>query len=196
MKKPTHTPIHTKYTKFKSHGFTLIEIMIALAIMGGALGLILAYQNKAEASQKANRTVEDVSLLASKIKTMYGPMNSYATVTATSLNDMGLTPGGMSFATPNIVDAYGNTVSITGAAASFAITIGGATGPLDKEICSSIATNLSTQATAINVGGAATAAAGAVSGGSAYKTTAGALSVANLATGCATASPVIALQFR
>ena len=60
----------------------------------------------------------------------------------------------------------------------------------------SLASKVAESASAIYIGTAATATAGVATGGSAYKAVGGAPSGANLATGCNTATPVIAMQFR
>lgn len=184
--------------KSRSKGFTLIEIMIALAIMGTAIAAVLYYQGKTEGSQKAQATVQDTTSLASKIKAMYGPQNTYTGITAADFDKMGIVPAGFTVTAGVINDAYGNTMTFTGGPTTFTISIGGTIGPLQKEECAAIATGIRGNAMAIQVGAAAAGAAGIATpaAGSTYKAADGTLNAGNLATGCATASPKVVMQFR
>lgn len=186
----------SKGKKRSQRGMTLIEVMIGLGIFGLILGAVLYYQTRAENSQKANQQATDVAQIASKVKTYYGPSNSYAGLNAAAINNMALINPPMKYDGTNVIDAFGNTMTVTGATRTFALTIGGSTAALDKEVCTSIASKLAANANVINVGAAAAAATGAVSGGNVYKANAAATpSATNLATGCAETSPVIAVQF-
>ncbi|WP_186510845.1 type IV pilin protein [Caenimonas sedimenti] len=177
-------------------GLTLIEMMIGLAIVGLILSAVLYYQTRAEYMQKSNQQATDLAQIASKVKAYYGPTNSYTALSASAINNMALINAPMKFDGTNVVDAFGNSMSINGTTRTFAITVGGATSPLDKEVCVSIASKLASNALVINVGNAAAAATGAVSGGSVYKASASATpNTTNLTTGCAESAPVIAAQF-
>ena len=181
-------------------GFTLVEIMIVLAIIGTAIGGVLYYQSRAENTQAATKTSSDLALMASKIKTYFRPSNSYTGVTASRINSMALVAAPMKFDGANMVDPWGNTMSVGGGTLSFALSMGGATAPIDKEVCTSLATSLADKATAIRVGAAAAvssagATAGTISGGNLYKGASTTPDAAALATGCNEASTVIAMQF-
>lgn len=188
---PTQSPV-----KSRSKGFTLIEIMIALAIMGIAIAAVLYYQGKAEGSQKALATVQDTTSLASKIKAMYGPQNTYTSITAADLEKMGIVPSGFTVTSGVIYDAYGNVMTFTGGPSTFTISVGGDTGPLQNEECAAIATGIRGNAMAVMVGSDAAGAAGIATGGSAYKELNGKLHADNLASGCDGDSPKVVMQFR
>jgi prepilin-type N-terminal cleavage/methylation domain-containing protein len=184
----------------KQLGFTLVEIMIVLAIIGTAIGGILYYQSRAENTQAATKTSSDVALMASKIKTYFRASNSYTNVTASRINGMALVTAPMKFDGTNMVDPWGNTMSVAGGTLSFAISMGGATAPIDKEVCTSLASALADKATAIRVGTAAAVStsgstAGTISGGNLYKGAGVTADSAALATGCNESSTVIAMQF-
>ena len=188
-----------KRTK-KQLGFTLVEIMIVLAIIGTAIGGVLYYQSRAENTQAATKTSSDVALMASKIKTYFRPSNSYTGVTASSINGMALVSAPMKFDGTNMVDPWGTTMTVGGGTLSFAISMGGATAPIDKEICTSLATALSDKATAVRIGAAASVStsgstAGTISGGNLYKGAGTSADPSALTTGCNEASTVIAMQF-
>jgi prepilin-type N-terminal cleavage/methylation domain-containing protein len=190
-----NTTMQSNPTVRKQLGFTLIEIIIAIGIIGSATALVLYYQARAETSQKANAMAGDVAMVASKIKQYFGASNTYAGLTASALNQMNVMPKGFTWNGSDMIDPMGNTMSINGTASTFALTVGGSTGPLDREACASIASKLADNAQSIRVG-AATAASGVISGGSVYKAVGGTPDAALLGTGCSAANPVIALQFR
>ncbi len=184
-------------------GFSLIETMIVLALIGGAVGLALLYQSRAQSAQQANGTISAVTNMASKIKTFYMPSGSYAGLSGTVVNGMSLVrqPLTWNATSTSIMDPWGNAMGFAGNAAganpTFVITIGGTTSPLDKEVCNTLATSLVNGADAINIGAstAITTTNGLVGGGSAYKTVGGAPNATNLSTGCQATNPVIALQY-
>lgn len=186
----------------KSAGFTLIEIMVALGIIGAGAAVVLYYQGRAQTNAMTKDTVTAVSNMASKIKTYYAAQGTYNGISAAAINNMSLVAQPLTWDGTNIRDAGGNVVNIignaAGAAPSFVITLGGATSPLDKEACTGMSTGLGNGADTVRVGGTTTAVTttnGVIGAGNVYKTTAGVLSMTNLATGCNDTSPVIGLQF-
>lgn len=179
----------------RQSGFTLIEIMIALGIIGSAVAVVYYYQTRSETSQQAIQASEGLVTMASKIRQYYGATNSFVALSGTKLNEIAVVPKGMKYDGTNVTDPWGNTMSINGSATSYALTVGGSTGPLDREACASIASKLAESAQSIRIG-AATAAAGVIAGGALYKAAGAAPDPDALGTGCSTANPVVAAQFR
>ncbi len=182
-------------------GFSLIELIIVLAIIAASVALILDRQNKAQESNRSNDTVQAVSYMVSKIKTFYASSGSYSGLSAAVINGMSLLNQPLKWDGASILDAWNNPLGVSGnaiaATPSFALSIGGSVNPLSKETCSALATALAAGADVVNVGGASDVQlnAGVVSGGSVYKSAAGVLTVANVASGCSATNPQIALQF-
>ncbi len=182
-------------------GFSLIELIIVLAIIAASVALILDRQNKAQESNRSNDTVQAVSYMVSKIKTFYASSGSYSGLSAAVINGMSLLNQPLKWDGASILDAWNNPLGVSGnanaATPSFALSIGGSVNPLSKETCSALATALAAGADVVNVGGSSEVQlnAGVVSGGSVYKSAAGVLTVANVASGCSAANPQIALQF-
>ena len=185
-------------------GFTLVEIMVAIAIIGVGIAGVLYYQSRAEVSQQAADATKTITAMASKIKAYYKPTNTYAQVTAANLNKMNLVADPLSWNGTNALDPWNNTMTIAGGTTTFILSIGGSTTSLDKEACTAVATSLKDVATVIRVGGTTTpvtlntsgGTAGTVTGGNLFKggTTTGDLTA--LATGCSDTNPVIGLQFQ
>lgn len=188
------------FAKTKSKGFTLIEIMIALAIMGTAIAAVLFYQGKAEGTQRALAMTQDTTLLASKIRSLYSPQNSYKAINSgveEELHKMGILPSNMTYDSDTITDAFGNKMEFTGGVSTFTVSVGGTTGPLRPEECAALATGARSNAMAITVGKDAVGTADeGVATGSFYKDLKGVLSTANLALGCQEENPVVVMQFR
>jgi hypothetical protein len=182
-------------------GFSLIELIIVLAIIAASVALILDRQNKAQESNRSNDTVQSVSYMVSKIKTFYESSGSYSGLSAAVINGMSLLNQPLKWDGASILDAWNNPLGVSGnaiaATPSFALSIGGSVNPLSKETCSALATALAAGADVVHVGGASDVQlnAGVVSGGSVYKSAAGVLTVANVASGCSATNPQIALQF-
>jgi prepilin-type N-terminal cleavage/methylation domain-containing protein len=182
-------------------GFSLIELIIVLAIIAASVALILERQSKAQESNKSNDTVQAVSYMVSKIKTFYASSGSYTGLSASVINGMSLLNQPLKWDGTNILDAWNNPLVLSGnpsaGVPSFALSIGGSVNALSKETCSALATALAAGADLVNVGASTEVqvASGVVSGGSVYKGSTGALNVSNVATGCSSSSPVIGLQF-
>lgn len=188
--------------KKKQGGFTLLDLGITIVIVGAIAGGIYLQQGKSEGNQGAQDVATALGNVASKIHRFAGITGTYTALTPAMVNNMiSLAP--LVFAGGNIVDPWGNTVNVVGNAAnatpSFVLTAGGATGPLDKETCTTIATQLASKADVVVIAAAATiTTANGLAGpvASAYKAAGGALSTANLSAGCSAVNPQIAFQFR
>jgi prepilin-type N-terminal cleavage/methylation domain-containing protein len=193
----------------KRRGFSLIEALIALAIIGAAIAIGLAYHSKVEYDSRMSGTVSAVSNMTSKIRVYYASVGSYNGLDQARVNVMGLMMPPLIWDGAAIRDPWGHNVNVLGnipnAAPAFAIKFGevGATGPsgvpLTFEECVSLATQLAGGADRVNVGEWTVVGVGGgqVSGGKAYKAAGNVLSMANLtdAAGCGAANPAVALQY-
>lgn len=182
--------------KKKSIGFTLLEFLIVIAVIGGLIAGVLILQGQANSGVTTNKAVRSITLIEGKVRQLFASSGSYVKLTPAFLNGVALIPEPFKYVGTNMLDPYGNTMSVNGGASSFALTVGGTTAPLDKEVCASLASDLSSSATTIRIGSAATAAVGVIAGGNVYKATGGVVDEAALATGCAETATVIAYQYR
>lgn len=192
----------------KRRGFTLIEVMITVAIIGAAVAMVLVYQSKAESRARVSDTVLATTNMTSKIRANYASVGSYNGLTPAQVHSMGLVIEPLRWDGANIRDAWGSIMNIEGNAAgatsTFVITFGGTNSgsraaSLTAEECVSLATQLANHADLVNVGTSTvlTSTNGLAGGGKAYKASGNILSIANLtdAAGCSAVKPGIALQY-
>lgn len=171
----------------KQAGFTLIEIIIALAVMGTAIGGMLYYQSRAETGQKVNDSITAATTMISGIKTNFGPSGSYALVTVANLISGGMTVEPFKVNGANITDPWNNNLLIEGGASQFALRI----GPVSRDVCVSLSNGMVNNALILNVGNVTAVTSGSLTGGAAYKASASATpdpSVLLGATGCGIAT--------
>ena len=188
-----------------SRGFSLIELIIVLAIIAGGIALILYRQSKTEEATRVSDEVQSISFMVSKIKSFFSSTGSYETLVTATPVQMSLLAAPLKLnGTDRIVDAWGNAVEILGNAAgaspSFAITIGGAS--MGRDTCAALASALAGGADSVSVGqvtalssSAGTASSGTITGGSLYKSSSNVINIQNLGAGCSSANPQIGLQF-
>jgi prepilin-type N-terminal cleavage/methylation domain-containing protein len=186
--------------KSRSRGFALGEMMLAVAIVAVIVAIGAAVYGNMRGGINADDQAAKTVQLAADIQKNWRNAGTYATLSAATINSVGLVQKPIKFDGTNLLDAWGNTMSVSGGTTTFSITVGGATNALGDDECAAVANRLgSGVATNINVGTAATlgsgASAGTVTGGSVYK--AGqTINQANLVTGCIGANPVVAASFR
>lgn len=193
-------PTKTKTKQRRQKGFTLIEIIIALAVIGVAIAGMLYYQSRAEAGQKANNTVSALTSMVGNIKTTFAPANSFAGVTATNLNSAGVIVEPFTGSGTAITDPWGGSVTVAGSPGFFGISL---LAP-NAEVCMKIVTGLVRNAARVTVHTAAptfvttaTTAETMLTTGTVVKANAAAtFDAANASSGCGGASAHIAMVFR
>lgn len=187
----------------KQRGFGLVEILIVLVIAGALIAAAVARSGKADNKRLANETAATLSNVITTLRSVRAPSGTYSALAATEVNNMNVVGQPLTWNSggSTINDPWGNPTSWTGNAAaatpSFVVTIGGTVTPLDKEVCNILATTLVNMADVVNIGTstAITTTNGLVGGGNVYKAAGGTPNASNLSTGCASANPVIGLQF-
>lgn len=185
-------------SKNSSRGFVLTELMLGVAVVAvlaviGA-GVYKTMVGGISAEDMANKAIA----MSAEIQRIY-KKPGFTTVSPVEINKISLVQPPMRMSGSNLLDAWGNTMSLNGGAGSFAMTIGGATAPLNNEDCATIATKLESIASVIRIGASASVGsggtAGTVTGGNLYKTGATITQTA-MTDGCSEANTVIAAQFR
>lgn len=180
--------------KNQARGFALGELLLAIAVIAllvaiGA-GVYSSMRSGINADDMGAKTVE----LAADIQKNWRTAGDYSTVSADAINKLALIHAPITMSGTDMQDGWGNTMTLNGTRSSFAITIGGATAPLSRDDCSSIANRL-TIASVVRVGASASAAAGIVTGGNLFKNGA-TIDQTQLITGCSEGNTIIAAQFR
>jgi hypothetical protein len=133
--------------------------------------------------------------MVAEIQKNWRNAGSYTSVSGAEINKLALIRSPMKFDGSAMQDAWGNSMTLNGGTTSFALTIGGAANPLDKDACGNIATKLAAVATNINIGQSASGVSGQVSSGNTYKS-GSTITQSGLTTGCNETGTIIAAQFR
>jgi prepilin-type N-terminal cleavage/methylation domain-containing protein len=189
-----------KKLSLKNRGFALGEMLLAVAIVAVLVAIGAGVYGTMRGGINADDQAAKTVALAADIQKNWRNAGNFATVSGTTVNALAIVQKPLKFDGTNLQDAWGNTMTINGGTTTFAMTIGGATNPLNSSECASVANRLgSGVATNINIGAAAAigtgATAGTVTGGNVYK--AGqTVTQASLTTGCGEANTVIAANFR
>jgi prepilin-type N-terminal cleavage/methylation domain-containing protein len=139
--------------EIKARGFTLVEVMITLAIFGTALVVLLYYQQRNSVITKANDTSKGVMSLVSSIRGHFMPMNSYAGLYSNWLYDMKITPPPLARndSALELVDPWKNRIMINGGDNFFLIEMR-MPGNNEKEACIAMTTTLAAGAREVWVG--------------------------------------------
>lgn len=181
--------------KRRQRGLALADmalwVVVGAAVVAGAM---MTY-NYLKGSVGAGEMGEKTALMVSDIQKNWKSAGTFASVSPAEVNKLSLIRNPLKFDGTNLLDGWGNTMALTGGAASFSLTIGGATVPMQQDDCATVVHRLAPMAAAIRVGADAAAAAGAITGGNVYKTGA-VVTQAGLTDGCSAANPIIAAQFR
>lgn len=177
----------------KQFGYSLAELLVVVAILGGMMLLIFYFSGRVRQSNTANETAVSLATMVEKVRINYS--GQLAAITPAGLNQGNLVfkPFVYDAGTTSITDAWGNSTTINASTSALAIVIGGAQ-VMSSDQCVSIAKTLVNMAVKINVGAGVSATAGVVSGGSAFFAS-GTENQANLVAGCASAAPMIGAQF-
>lgn len=184
----------------RQKGFTLIEIIIALAVIGVAIAGMLYYQSRAESGQKANNTVSALTSMVGNIKSTFSPANTFTGVTAGNLVSAGVIVEPFTGTGTAITDPWGGAVTVGGAPGFFGLAF---QAP-NAEVCMKIVTGLVRSAARVTVHTAAptfvataTTAETMLTTGTVVKTNATATyNAGNAATGCGDTAAFVSMVFR
>jgi type II secretory pathway pseudopilin PulG len=178
----------------RARGVTMLETLLVVGV-GGVLiaGAFLGYNvvNKDNGTQQLSQNAVQ---MIGKIKSAYGS-GAFTGMTATTIQQMGALPSGWSVSGANIVDNFGNNITLSVGANTYGVQFNG----LTQSNCAAFASQVVNAAYAVSVGttGAVTMTSGVPSGGSAYLAGGGTPNATNLATGCGAGDPTqVTLQLK
>ena len=126
-----------KVLSSEQSGRSMVEMLGVLAIIGVlSVGGISGY-SKAMAKYRANKTLDQISLLITNIRTLYANQYNYTGLDNDALEDFELVSADMKSGT-DYVNPFGGKIKIeaTNGGANFAVTYTG----LDKQACITMAT--------------------------------------------------------
>ena len=180
-------------------GMTLQEMMLVFVVVAVVTAIAVGVFNNLRGGVAADDMASKTLLLASNVQKHWRNAGSYASLSAENVDKIALVEKPLRMEGTNMLDAWGNTMNISGGQSAFAITIGGSTNPINKEDCATLANNLSSIASSIRIGADAAvgsgATAGTVTGGNLFKTGT-TIDQSALIDGCNAADTIVAAQFR
>ena len=130
--------------KNNQNGRSMVEMLGVLAIIGVLSAGGLAGYSKAMFKHKLNNTMDQITMLVTNIRTMYGTQDNYSNISGT-IDKLGIIPAAMGSSYSKLVNPFKGTVTIlpsnaTGndetTATAFVVTYNG----LPKEACIALAT--------------------------------------------------------
>jgi len=188
----------TNRIRRRARGYVLNELLLAVA----AVSMLAAASGGAYMYMKRSALADDMALkmvtLVNDTRRAYQPVASFATISASGLQKMGLVQKPLYTDGTNLYDAWANQVTLAGADTYFALLLGG-NGAMSAMECTTLVAGIQEVAYEVRVGAAAALATGAsvgrTTGGYAYKTAGGTFDVSALEAGCSEANTKIALSF-
>lgn len=181
--------------RFKQRGAAMGELMLYVVVIGALVAAAFGVYQFVRGSVGAGDVGDKVMIMVTDIQKNWRRAGSFTTVSAAEVNKLSLVRSPLRYDGTNIIDGWGNTMQLSGTAASFALTVGGATTPMQQDDCATVVARLEPLATVIRIGSDAAATGGVASGGSLYKSGA-TITQAGLTGGCSASNPIIAAQFR
>lgn len=182
-------------------GFTLIEIIIVLALMAAAIGMYFGYQKFAIASQERNATTTSLVAMASKIRDLQRYAGGgYTGFTSGVVNSAGLVDQPVKWDGTVLREPRGGWVDVRGATGSFSIRMNFDKYPSSeaREACVSTAQAFAASADIVVVGGTwlINGTGGVATGGTTYKAADGTrASMDALIAGCTATTVGVVAQF-
>jgi len=129
-------------------GFTLIEAIIVLALLGAVIATVMVRQSAANSDTKANDTVSTYANIVGQIRSAYSSAGSYTAVTNANLVNGGFIVSPLTGSGINITDPWNNPVTFAGNATLFAFSI----KVQDKASCIKIVSSISANALQVTDG--------------------------------------------
>lgn len=184
-----------KAKRNRQRGLALADLALWVVVGGVIIAGGMMTYNFLKGSVSAGDMGEKTALMVSDIQKNWKNAGTFASVNPAEVNKLSLVRNPLKYDGTNLLDGWGNTMTLNGGAASFALTIGGSTVPMQQDDCATVVQRIAQMATSVRVGADAAAAAGAITGGNVYKSGA-TITQAGLTGGCSAANPIIAAQFR
>lgn len=136
----------------RDHGFSMLELLIVIGLIGGLVIVVLGYYRKADAGSQATRAVGDILALDAGIHDLAGHRADYTNITVDQLIDFKKAPAAL--VAPDgesLVNQWSGAITVQAVGTSqYAISY--AAVPSDE--CNTITRTLEDAFTVIRVGGA------------------------------------------
>lgn len=130
-------------------GFTLVEVIIVLAIVGVALAGVLVLQGQAEERNRITQVITALNAMAGTTRAVFAPANTFTAVTATNLINAGVVVPPFTVAGTAVNDPWGGGMTVGGSPSFFGFSV---TAP-NQSTCMAIVSALAPSAVRVTVGG-------------------------------------------
>jgi len=124
-----------KLGRKSQRGFTLIEAIVVLALLGAVIAGVLIYQASAERANRANATISALTTMVGSTRAIFGPANTFAGLSAASMAQAGIPVQPFSVAGTGagstVLDPWGGNVLVTGGPRFFGVSF----AVPDRETC-------------------------------------------------------------
>jgi type II secretory pathway pseudopilin PulG len=111
------------YNKTKAAGFSLIELLLVIGFIAGALVLAFVTYPKVQATNRANVEAQHITIFSGGIKNLYATAQNFATLTNTVLLQAKIVPDDLQVADPLITNIWGGAITVAPAAGNLSYTI-------------------------------------------------------------------------
>lgn len=128
----------------KAAGFSLIELLLVIGFIAGALVLAFVTYPKVQATNRANLESQHLTVLASGIKNLYSTSRNFGTLSNTTLANAKILPDDMSYTAGVISNVWGGTVTVAPEAGSSNLRYRITYTAVPKAECVKLATGVST----------------------------------------------------
>lgn len=113
------------YKIAKARGFSLIELLLVIGFIAGALVLAFVTYPKVQATNRANVEAQHITVFSGGIKNLYSTAQNFNTLSNVVLINAKIVPDDLQVASPTINNIWGGTITVapsTGAPLTYMIT--------------------------------------------------------------------------
>ncbi len=187
-----------KHKTGATRGFALIELLLAVAVLGLAVGIMATSFKTLKTSQVADDMAVKTVQLANDIRKYWRASGTFTTLGLTGLYKLGIAHSPMYIDSATFADAWSNNIAIQGADTYFALVMGG-NGVMSPQECAAFATGMADASYEVRVGASVAlgtgGSVGRTAGGYSYKANGNTFDMNALQTGCAEANTKVGVSF-
>ena len=102
----------SSFKRARSAGFSLIELLLVIGFIAGALVLAFITYPKVQATNRANTESQHITVISGGIKNLYTTAKNFGSLTNTVLINAKIIPDDLSVTAPNITNIWGGAITV------------------------------------------------------------------------------------